>query len=399
MTQSSPQFSAALSTSESWQDATSEITNAVLQQVSDSVHLAFLFVSSHFKEDFAEIVAKVHQSIQCDNLISCTGESIIGNSQEIENQPAISLWVAHLPEVQLLPMHLEFLQNMDGGSFDGWNPNLPEQWPEDSALLMIGEPFSFPADAILARLNEDQPGIPVIGGMASGGHTPKENLIALGSQVFDSGAIAIHVQGAIRIHSLVSQGCRPIGKPLVITKCERNEIFELGGKPPLVQLQEIFDTLPVSDQKLVHQGLHVGRVIDEYRDQFEQGDFLIRNVVGVDEKAGAIVVADFMRPGQTVQFHIRDEKSADAELQELLGKLNQHLPHPAAALIFTCNGRGTRLFSEPHHDATCVASACGEIPAAGFFAMGELGPIGKKNFMHGFTASMAIFEATQNQPE
>ena len=169
-------------------------------------------------------------------------------------------------------------------------------------------------------------------------------------------------------------------------------IFELGGKPALVQLREIFDTLPTREQRLVQRALHVGRVVSEYQERFEQGDFLVRNVVGIDAGSGAIAIGDYIRPGQTVQFHVRDQEAADAELTQLLAAAKGHANvAPAGALLFTCNGRGTRMFSQPDHDADAIARAFGKIPLAGFFAQGELGPIGNQNFIHGFTASIGLF--------
>jgi small ligand-binding sensory domain FIST len=177
-----------------------------------------------------------------------------------------------------------------------------------------------------------------------------------------------------------------------VTKAERNVIYELGGKPALAQLREIFDTLPTREQRLVQRALHVGRVVSEYQERFEQGDFLVRNVVGIDASTGAIAIGDYIRPGQTIQFHIRDQEAADAELTQLLADArNCDGASPAGALLFTCNGRGTRMFSQPHHDADAIRHAFGSIPLGGFFAQGELGPIGKQNFTHGFTASIALF--------
>jgi small ligand-binding sensory domain FIST len=182
----------------------------------------------------------------------------------------------------------------------------------------------------------------------------------------------------------------------VVTKAERNIIFELGGKPALVQLREVFSALPTREQQLVQEALHVGRVVSEYQDRFEQGDFLVRNVVGIDSQSGAVAIGDYIRPGQTVQFHVRDEEAASAELAQLLAAArDKSSVLPAGALLFTCNGRGTRMFSQPHHDAAAIAQVFGPLPLAGFFAQGEIGPIGRQNFVHGFTASVALFEPTE----
>ncbi|TWT33227.1 FIST signal transduction protein [Blastopirellula retiformator] len=392
MTTSKPKFAAALSTHDTTEEAIAEVARKALDQLSAPVDLAFVFVSPQHAEHLETIAAQLCNLLGTENLFGSTGEAIVGVGQEIEHAPAISLWLAHLPGVEITPMHLEFQRTPDGGSFTGWNGDLPLQWPSDASLILLGEPFSFPADALLARMNEDQPGVPIIGGMASGGHAPGENLLIHGAEVKKTGATAIYLHGAVRIRTVVSQGCRPIGQPMVITKSERNEIHLLGGRPPLDVIREIFATLPTSDQQLVNQGLQIGQVVDEYRDKFEPGDFIVRNVIGVNQESGGISVGDYVRPGQTIQFHVRDEHSADADLKQLLAK--EAPGTPLGALVFTCNGRGTRLFSTPDHDAACVQAACGDIPAAGIFAMGEIGPIGGQNFMHGFTASLALFEET-----
>jgi small ligand-binding sensory domain FIST len=178
---------------------------------------------------------------------------------------------------------------------------------------------------------------------------------------------------------------------MVVTKAEQNIISELGGKPALEQLRAVFRTLAPEEEEMVQRGLHVGRAISEYRDHFGRGDFLVRNVVGADPQSGAIGIGDLVRTGQTVQFHVRDARTADEDLRELLAAGDRNRP-PLGALLFTCNGRGTRLFPAPHHDAQAVRQAFGEVPVAGLFAQGEIGPIGGQNFLHGFTASIALFE-------
>jgi small ligand-binding sensory domain FIST len=185
---------------------------------------------------------------------------------------------------------------------------------------------------------------------------------------------------------------------MVITRSQRNVIYELGGRTPLAVLQELFPTLPPRDQQLLQRGLHVGRVIDEYRDTFGPGDFLVRNVVGLDPDSGALALGDYVRNGQTVQFHLRDAQSADEDLRHLLDRNLAGAAPPRGALLFTCNGRGTRMFTEPDHDAAAVQQVvrahrggADELPLAGFFAQGEIGPVGAQNFLHGFTASVVLF--------
>ncbi len=392
-TNQSCRFAAALSAAEDSGAAISEVCGAALAQLGAPPNLALMFASVHHASKLDDAADQVCKSIGTETLLGCTGESIIGGSREIEQAPALSLWLAALPATNVISMHLDFQQTHEGGTFIGWPADLPDAWPDGAAMLMMGEPFSFPADELVRRLNEDHAGVAVLGGMASGGVSPGENRLILGRQVFDTGAVAALIHGAVRIRSVVSQGCRPIGQPFVVTRAEANVIQELGGAPPLKRLQEVFDSLSAQEQMMLRSGVHVGRVLSEYRDKFDRGDFLVRNVIGADPNTGAIAIGDFVRPGQTVQFHVRDEQSADEDLRSLLhAQQSTRSNESRGALLFTCNGRGTRLFSCPDHDATCVQDELGNIPTAGFFAQGEIGPVGGQNFLHGFTASVALFD-------
>jgi len=391
-------FAASLSTEPDTATATDAVIRQVTTQLGGAADLAVVFFSQHHADGAQRLAESICDSLETEHLIGSTGEAIVGTGREVEGAPALVLWAARLPGVELMPMHLEF-KSAEGGTFVGWPDELVTSWPQGSTLLLIGEPFSFPADVLLSRLNEDQPHVPAIGGMASGGYGPGENRLVYGRQALTSGAAAVLLSGPIRVRSVVSQGCRPIGRSLVVTKAEQNIIAELGGKSALEQLREVFRTLTPEEEQMVQHGLHVGRAISEYREHFTRGDFLVRNVIGADPQSGAIGIGDFVRPGQTVQFHVRDAQTADEDLRELLESAKQQ-PNsaPAAALVFTCNGRETRLFPEPHHDARAVEQIFGSVPVAGLFAQGEIGPVGGQNFLHGFTASIALFEPPADEP-
>jgi small ligand-binding sensory domain FIST len=379
-------------------EAAREVCRRGLDRLKWRPHLAIVFASFQHQPQFAELAKLIDEELGADCLIGCTGESVVAGEREIEGSPSLALWLAHLPETTLLPMHLEFQATRDGGTFSGWHPNLAGQWPAQASMLLLGEPFSFPADVLLNRLNEDHPRLAVTGGMASGGWGVGQNRLLLGGTAYDRGAVAVVLHGATGMRTVVSQGCRPVGRPLVVTKAEQNILLELGGKPALAQLQEIFGTLTPHEQSLFRHGLHVGQVVNEYQDTFGRGDFLVRNVEGADPKSGAIAVGDYLRVGQTVQFHVRDAGTADEDLQAMLAAADSGRAAPLAALLFTCNGRGTRLFEQPHHDAAALARRWPGLPVAGFFAQGEIGPIGGKNFLHGFTASIALLEHRNGYP-
>jgi small ligand-binding sensory domain FIST len=354
----------------------------------ESADLALVFASPHHAAALGKIAGAIRARHLGRHVLGCTGESIVAETQEIEGSPAIGLWAARLPNVDLTPLRITFKD----GEFSGLAA------PEGSSLLLLGDPFTFPPDQFLQRVNADHPGLRVVGGMASGGGTPGQNRLILDGELFEDGAVALGMEGALVLRTIVSQGCRPIGRPHIVTKAEQNLIRELGRRPALEVLGELYATLPPDDQHRVQHGLHIGRVINEYQESFQRGDFLVRNVLGADE-LGGIAIGDRVKVGQTVQFHVRDEETAGEDLRALLEK--ERDLHPDApvrgALLFTCNGRGTRLFSRPHHDVTLLKDVFAELPVAGFFAMGELGPVGGQNFIHGFTASVVLFEEPDPQ--
>lgn len=384
---------AALSTVEDTGAAIAEVCRRALEQLNGPVDLAVVFASHHHGPRFGRLAESLCKYLGTENLIGCTGEAIVGGNREVENGPAISLFLAELPGTHVTPILLDFERTPDGGLFTGLEPITVAAESSNSSLLLLAEPFSFPADALLERLADDVPGLPIVGGMASGAPEPGRNRLLLGPVELASGAVGLLLDGAVKLRTIVSQGCRPIGPPLVVTKAERNLILALGGKPAFSQFRQIYEELPTSEQLLVRHGLHVGVVTNEYQDEFSRGDFLVRNVVGADPESGTIAIGDYVRVGQTIRFHLRDAQSADEDLRELL--VASKLTNPAGALLFTCNGRGTRLFEQADHDVSCLRAAFGDVPIAGFFAQGEIGPIGQRNFLHGFTSSIAVFEGAE----
>ena len=352
-----------------------------------SPSLAVLFASAHFLGVAEALVAAISNALGRLPLIGCVGEAVAGGAREIESQPAVSLWLgSDLGPVETFAM--EYLRTPSGGAYGGYLfPREP-----NGVHLLICDPFTFPADGLLTHLNERVPGAVIMGGMASAALRPRQSRLFRDDRVLSAGAVGVHLPNA-EVHPLVAQGCRPIGDAYIITRADGNLIHELGGRPPLVRLREMAAALPSRDQELLAQGLQLGVVIDEYRAEPGQGDFLIRGVVGADPDSGTIAVGDQIQVGQTVQFHVRDAQSADEDLRRALERELAALGgrRPAGALLFTCNGRGSRLFTEPDHDTGLIAATLGDIPLAGFFCAGELGPVGGQNFLHTFTASIALF--------
>lgn len=375
------------------------LSRAVKQDLAgETVDLACLFLSSHYRQHAEELSAAVTQTLSPDVLIGCTGEGIIAGSEEIERTAGVSLWAAHLPGSTLTPFRLSAVQDESesGYTVQGWPVSLGRS-SDPPVFLLLADPFSTPMDSVLSLIEDRSPGSATIGGLAGGGHDLGENRLLLNKEVYDNGLVGIAISGSVSIHTVVSQGCRPIGERYIVTRAENNVIYELGGVPALERLQAMFESLDSHERNLAQNVLHIGIVIDEQRNRFERGDFLVRNLIGADRGSGSLAVGDHVKEGQTIQFHVRDAQSASEDLHLLLAaSRSRQMPPPLGALMFSCCGRGRGLFGHPHHDVTVLRERAGEIPIAGFFAQGEIGPVGGSNFVHGYTASVALFgEKTQ----
>jgi small ligand-binding sensory domain FIST len=378
-------FASALSQHPIATQAVGEAAGEILERLDgEGCDLAVCFASTHHVGAFEDIGPALRNILEPQVLVGGTAVAVAGGAHEIEENPALTVFAARLDGAALTPVTLRVQETPDGAALTGW-PSLGDRPP--ASLLLFADPFTFPVEAFLQRVNRDLPGLQIIGGLASAAGSPGGNRLVLDDRVVDEGAVGVFVDGgSIEVRTLVSQGCRPIGRPYVVTRAEQNLIEELGGKPAIERLQELAGAASEEERELLRGGLHVGLVVDEHKAEFGRGDFLVRNLLGADETSGALAVGEQVSVGQTVQFHVRDAGAADEDLREMLTGVDAD-----AALLFTCNGRGRHLFTVPDHDAGMVENLLGPIPLAGAFCAGEIGPVGGRNFLHGFTASLALF--------
>lgn len=382
-------ISTILSTATPSSDAAREISDRLVIEFGPSgPDLAILFASRHHESAYEDLPALLGGSLGKALLVGASAQGVIADAKEFEDAPAIVLWAASFPGVRLEPLRLVCREEGEGHTYVGWPQEIPEtRW---AAVLVLADPFSNIPNLAFEGLAERFGEIPVVGGIASGGGMPGSNALFLGDKVYHHGLVGVAVGGAVSVEAIVSQGCRPIGRHFVVTEARENVIYKIAGMPALKKFEEVFRTLTPADQELARHALHVGRVVDEYKEAFGRGDFLIRNFLGFDRDTGALVVNDRVRTGQTIQFHVRDAKTASEDLALLL-EGTPPTPAPAGALLFSCNGRGSQLFGAPDHDAGAVEKKLGPLPLAGFFANGEIGPIAGRTCLHGFTASIALF--------
>ncbi len=376
-------FAAALSQHPLATQAVGEVSGSILEQLqADDCDLAVCFASPHHVGAFEDIAAALHSILEPAVLLGGTAVGVVGGAREVEDAPALAVLGARLENTELTPVALRVEETPDGMAVTGW----PDAAAGARTLLLFADPFTFPVDAFLERCNDDLPDLRVIGGLASAAAVPGGNRLVLDGDTLTGGAVGVLLDGDVEVRTLVSQGCRPIGRPFTVTKADRNFVEELAGKPAIERLQEVAAAASEEERALLRTGLHIGVVVDEHKAEFGRGDFLVRNLFGADQRTGALAVGDAVSVGQTLQFHVRDADAADEDLRELLAGADA-----SAALLFTCNGRGQHLFGVPDHDAGLVERLLGEIPLAGAFCAGEIGPVGGRNFLHGFTASLALF--------
>jgi small ligand-binding sensory domain FIST len=344
-------------------------------------HLAVVFGGVPNLDHLEDGLQVVRDRIGADAVVGCGAQGVVGSGRELE-QGGVAVWAASLPGASIEPFHLEAVPTADSTVALAGMPDVDGV----DALILLADPYSFPVEPLLQAMAEERPGLPVLGGLASAGG-PGQGALILGGEVVNEGAVGVALRG-VDVRPCVSQGARPIGPEMVVTGAEGNVIHELASKPALERLREAIAELDFDDRALAAQGLLLGIVIDENRPEYGRGDFLIRGLLGADEEAGSVSVGEQVRVGQTVRLQVRDGESADADLREALGRLPDA---PAGALLFTCNGRGSHMFDTPDHDARVLEEALHGAPVAGFFCAGEIGPVGDRNFVHGFTATVAVF--------
>jgi len=384
-------FASATTTERDVIEASHSLAEQVEAQLGETdIDMAVAFMSPHFRVDAANLGRSLRASLKPHMLLGSTAEGVIGRDEEIEREPAITLVAARLPGVDLVPFSLQ-ANNWDDLLSDSDTFRQTVGAPEATRLLMmVADPFTTPMDAVLNAFNNYYTNLPLIGGLASGSSRPGGNALLLNDRLQNNGAVGVAFSGNFEVDVIVSQGCRPIGSALTVTNADRNMIYTLEGETPLAHLQRLIEQLSADDKALLNNGLFIGRAISQDQETLGRGDFLVRGVMGIHQESEAIIVGDNIDEGETIQFHLRDASTAKEDLEMMLTPQLFYEP-PSGGLLFSCNGRGTRLYDHPNGDVETIQGILGKINLAGFFCAGEIGPIGGKNFLHGHTASMVFF--------
>ncbi|HVQ17854.1 MAG TPA: FIST N-terminal domain-containing protein [Actinomycetes bacterium] len=366
-------------------------TTHALAEIDGAVpDLACVFVHGAESDDVTAALMAASRTAGAAGTIGCTAtHGVIGGGHGIEDVSAVSVFVAKLPGVRLRAFHLEVMRTADSIAVVG----MPDLDGDDQVALVLADAYSFPIEGFVEESDRMLSGLMLAGGMAVGGQGAGSTRLLLDGRVVERGAVGIVLGGGIGVSTMVSQGCRPVGNPMAVTRVEGNVLLELAGRPALQRLEDLLLTLSPEDQAIASGGLYIGVARDEYSDELEQGDFLVRNIIRVDPERHAIVVNDLVEVGQTMRFQLRDAGAASVDLVDGLQRWQKRreLADVKGALLFSCNGRGERFFTTGDHDAVVVRDGLGGAAVAGYFAAGEIGPVAGRNYLHGFSAAVVAF--------
>ncbi|MBL8023413.1 MAG: FIST C-terminal domain-containing protein [Elusimicrobia bacterium] len=387
-------WASALSAESRLETAVKEAALSVKKQLDGAVpDFMALFVSRNFADRYEEAGALLADRLPGRVVMGTSAAGLIGEGKELESKPGVSLTAAVLPDVKV---HAFSIQEEDLPDLDdsprAWEKLVGVRATENPQFVLLADPFSFRIDNFILGLDFAFPKSAKVGGLASGGSEPGRNALYLNHLCLRSGLVGVALTGNIALETVVAQGCRPIGLPLRVTECNENILISVNGKPPVEVLQSIFPDLPDRDRRLMKQALFVGIAMTSTLDHPAQGDFLIRNILGVNNENGSLAIGSPLRPGQTIQFHLRDSHSSTEDLRAVFDRTGEAKTKTRGALLFSCVGRGKSLFGKANHDTDFFLQNVGPVPLGGFFCNGEIGPVGGTTYVHGYTSCFGLFQ-------
>jgi small ligand-binding sensory domain FIST len=372
-------WASSVSTARGFDTALAEVVEAVRGELGGlAPDLLLTFVSPHHEEAYPHVGEALRRAFPNALLVGCSAHSVIGGGQEVEEAPGLALVAAQLPGVHLHPFHL------------AGEPLPAVAVPPASDFLLLADPFSVGAEGVVRFLDARFPGRIKLGGLASGASQPGRNVLYLGRGSAREGCVGVALEGELRMETIVAQGCRPIGQPMFVTRCQGNLLLELDGRPPMEILGELYAGADARERALFEGSLFLGLTMRPARSAYGRGDYLIRNLVGAGAESGALQVGAWLRERQVVQFHLRDARTADEDLRERLARCATDGP-PAGAVLFSCLGRGRQLYGVAGHDVDALHEHLGDVPVGGFFCHGEIGPVEGRTFLHGYTSAFGLF--------
>lgn len=353
--------------------------------------LAFLFLAAQHAGAAEDALAAVRSALGDPHVLGCGASGVIGGGREFEHVPALSLLAGCLPGAAVHGFHLDAgaLPDPDGPPRP-WHEAVGLSPADAPSFVLVADPFSLPAERLLAGLDFAYPDSVKVGGLASGAQREGEQVLFHGDRVVREGGVGVALMGDVLVTPAVAQGCRALGRPMRITGCKGHLLETLDAKPVLEALRELLAESEPRDRSLAEEALFLGFEMDPFAPDGEK-PWLVRNLLGVDRDTHGLWVGEALRRGRRVRFHVRDRRTSAEDLERTLARAD---PRPEAAprgaLLFSCLGRGRTLYGTSDHDSRVFGNRFEDVPLGGFFCSGEIGPIGRETHLHGYTSSFGL---------
>lgn len=376
--------------------AVEECCAAVRAQLeAQAADLVVVFPTTHHRAKLERVVDLVGAQLPARVTIGCAAGGVIGGGREVEEESGFAVTAALLPGVDLKAIRIEADDRPDPDDPSAWVDRVGVPPDVPAHFVLLPDPLTCDSGPLLQGLDRAYRYGTKIGGLASGGREPGQNVLYLDGRAYRSGTVGVALTGDLVVDTVVAQGCRPIGQPMFVTRCDQHLLLELDGRPAIEVLREVYEQMSAADQQLARHSLFLGMAMKENLQAYGQGDFLIRNLVGADAGRGAVAVGAVVQENAVVQFHLRDASTSAADLEALLGRYrhSELTTQPAGALLFSCLGRGVQLYGRPDHDTAVFRRFLGDVALGGFFCNGEIGPVQGATHLHGYTSAFGVFRS------
>ena len=363
------------------------------QELAGPASFALLFCSPECRHHAEEIMEVVRIYAQVSVIIGCSANGLIATEGEMENEAGFTIALYHLPQSYIHSCQIPSSCLQAETHASDIDKILGDKAEQMNAWMLFASSESIGHDSWLPGWDEATGGSVTVGGFAGGTSVGHESQLYLNGQCFDEGAVALGIGGNTTIEPLISQGCRPIGSPWIVTEAEHNIIHKIGNRPILEVLRDTLEEMSKQEQKQAQGNVFIGLVMDEYKPSFGTGDFLVRNLAAIDPQTGAVAIATPLQVGQNLQFQIRDGQTASIDFETLLRQKVEQIGTRKlyGACLCNCIGRGSALYGVPNHDLNTLHQILPDLPVAGLFCNGEFGPAKRQTRLHGYAASLGLF--------
>ena len=334
--------------------------------------LGFAYFTDPLLPNAADILETLRELTGVQDWVGCVGTGIVATGVEYVGEPALALMIADLPADSY---------RIFSGRLRGPQPGARTSAGAVAAQFAVvhGDPRTPDmAELIVDMASKVESGY-LVGGLASA----QGETVQIANEVLSGGLSGVVFASDVSIATRHTQGCAPLGGRHLVTECEDNILVALNGRPALDVFKEDIGEVLARDLRRAAQFMHVGFPVKGS----DTGDYVVRNLVGIDPVHKLIGVGDMIEPGSGVLFCKRDPQTARDDLERILLELKREVPAPRGALYFSCLGRGENMFGRRGAELELIRDSLGDVPLVGFFCNGEI----SHNRLYGYTGVLTLF--------